>query len=524
MVIVLLTVVTATIAMMLANLAVTSLRAESARSSVAAAVDLLDAARAEFERDLSTDPWVFQKKVHRLERTRLCASEDPATLVAASAPWPADCGQTWSYEPGALSTAAIEIEPPSPSSNLLTVRFLAPSSAGDVGVEASYVLGGRTQPTTFSGSDLALADLRGGAGTVTLSGITYSAGSINLTGGATYDAATLVAEDGFTAVGAGAGARLLSGESDPTAPVGASRPLVPRFNASSLLGAFDALQLRACPDAPSVNVNGRLSHACFVAGESFVTAAGAQVIVPEDVTRYLLWPARGSAQTFDVFVSTSSAALPGASCASPCDFAAVSAAALANDTHPAELAAWTQLGRFNLPSGAVVAFDRDVHVGACGNAFTSPSANCDDVSVVADMTVLVGSASDPADLWLAAPVSSPSSAFGAAVSGSIRIPFWSHSPGSAVRFDVSLVVLAERSGSSVSVFPSASAQTGQQAAGITIAGTLAAPSLSFSPGHADAFSYAAPASHLATRSPYLPTVSRLWHLDSLRRIDVETAE
>lgn len=513
----LLTVVTATIAVFLTNLAVVSLRAEGSRASVTSAVASLDSVRAEFEKDLAGDPYGFLRRVQRLERPRRCLTGDPTYNVAPLAPWPAACGAGWSYDSGALSAPAFEIVPPSPSSNRLTVRFLAPSSEGDVGVAATYLLGGRRQPSVFSGADLDTGRLAVGDGTTNLSGLVYASGSMDPSGESQPNA-VFAAEEGFVSDPSGRAGRLLSGVTPRADGVEDIRTWLPRFNALSLTGSFTSLRSRACPDVVMSVTETRSSHACFTAGASVTTASGVAVTVPAGVTRYLLWPGRGTADSFDVWVSTSQAPLPAAGCGSPCDVDAFSEPYVQAGTHPATLDGWDDLGRFNLPFSGVVAFDRDVHVGACSASFLIPGADCDQVSVQANVTVLVGSRDRPADLWLAAPVVGEGGNLGAAVSGRVRIPFWSHAPGGSSSFDVSLVVLGADGGDSVSSFPDAYPQAGQQASSLTLTGVFAASRLSVSCTDGDGLSFASPASLLDARSPYLPGVARGWVRDSLRRL------
>lgn len=277
-----------------------------------------------------------------------------------------------------------------------------------------------------------------GAGNLetTIVGGLYSSGAVSLPAGSevTLTEATVAAEAGFSVAPADAAVRWYSGVADAgPPPVAQVRTIQPSpLTAGSLATTVDALENVACPGGTMQEFSAgphadRTSHLCFVADgvTGYLQAAGLGVTIPSTTETYMLLPDTPTAGQVTVYVSDTAMNLsetspllcsPQPGCSLPGHTAAdtIGQPNMADDTHPGELAFWTNpandstlLGTFNVPASGVVAFDGDVVIGYCstGAAEYSTGAACAAIngavpglSMTTPLTVLAGGFESPADI------------------------------------------------------------------------------------------------------------------------------
>lgn len=289
----LLSVIAATIALVVVRQTVLVARAGSVRTSYDAAYQLALSAKTDFERRLSQNPTFYQSVVYRYERPRLCPTSSnaqqaivPDPQSQSDVPWPASCPAQWNYLPtgqGAIQRNSdgsssyydpaqhpirMQIQPPSPANPLLTITVLAYSGQVETGLTATYRKSSATQLTAYSLNDLRLDSVQSNTGSpgtpVTVSGTVYSGGTMYLpTAPTTFSGAQLFAEGGFVGVLPTTGrfytttdhGGVPAGTAPPSSAVGIANdiraPIPAPLTMTGLEGGYDRLHSAACPTDPT---------------------------------------------------------------------------------------------------------------------------------------------------------------------------------------------------------------------------------------------------------------------------------
>lgn len=465
---VLLTIVAASIVLVAVRFDLLASRSDADRIDAAAAEQATYDALRDFEERLAANPSFFLSETWSMERARVCvtvADADNPTEIEPGEPWPAECGQEWAYadrppaDPGTVgydSQVRAEVAPPTLDDPLLRVRILARVGSNETGLDAAYRLEGTGRFVAYSEEAMRLDALaRGSSGASTLRGSVYTGDRLFLpTGsGLTIDDTQLMAETGFVAGELNAALRYYTSPADDssTPPM---RDIRGPVNEPLTVGGLRASAARAatvgCPvtDPGLIDVDGRtLSRSlCLLEGRDVVAANGTVLSVPDDVAAWLL--------IFDgdevtVYLSQTTPAMTG-DCTLRCDLVALAAPEVAAGTHPGSLSYWgAPFGVLPLPVSGVVVTGDDTHIGLCGDAFLTEGAECDSHSGSVDgtqisrsVTVVAGSASDPANVWLSGPIFADGNGrLGVVASDSVLVPFWARPPGTELHLDVAAVAL-----------------------------------------------------------------------------------
>lgn len=451
---VLLAAVAASIALAVVSQTLSSTRAESLRDASGNARQQAQQMLVDFELQLRDRPTSYLERVLPRERARVCLARADAPVVQPGELWPADCGPVWSYT-GAAGFAVMEITPPSPTSPLLQVRVRVEVGKSVSGLQATYHPTASGRFTVWSQTDLTMDTLVSGAGSSVVDGSVYSGGTIILPSGTSVNltGSQMIAEGGFAGTTSDT-SFLYAATPDTNAqpPQLPARDLVSSpLTLAGLRSDASTLMTRACATPSRVfSVKGGAQSAaslCFTEGASLVDVNGVTATVPAGTRSYLLL-AGESGQPDEITVYASEMQMADESCLLRCSLTSLSSAQAGD--HPGFIGSWgSPLGVFRLPHSGLVFFDADTHVGLCGSGFTSSTGSCTTVSgdepgmaVTRSFTVVTGTESEPADVFLSGPiVATGSHRLAVIASGSVLVPYWSRPPGGALSVDVAAVAL-----------------------------------------------------------------------------------
>lgn len=485
----LLSVVAASITLVVVRQSLLAGRADAQRADAQAATRAAADAKARFEAALADDPAFFLRRVWEFERARVCVAvdDDPGPgvrhpVVQPGGDWPAGCGSAWGYQ-RAESPGGVRAEVRAPGGEyapagtvgagdeqardtLLHLRILARVGDAEDGLAVVYRRDTAGRFVAFSDADLRLDDLGRGAGSSSLSGTVYTGGRMYLPGAG---AGTVTIADAQLAAAA-ADSPFVPAPDDPAlryyAPVpdpAATPPLRDLRRVAQNVPTVAALRASAsrarelaCPSpaqTPTKAPSGRASAVCLAAGRQVLDVSGSPLTVP-DAAGWLLAFGRSGPGTVDVFWTPTTPA-PAGDCALRCSTVGLAAGEVAAGDHPGVWPFWTPrlLGTLALPASGVIAADGDVYLGLCGDAFLTAGAACDTVSgsapgmaVDVSTTVIAGSAGAPGDVYVAGPIHAVGDArLGVVAFGSVVLPYWSRPPGGVLHVDAALVALAPAS-------------------------------------------------------------------------------
>jgi hypothetical protein len=418
-------------------------RAESATGERARAKAEAIDARVQIEEALAQSPLFYYNEVHALERARVCTQGD-GRVVEPGNPWPRECGSVWGYQAAAArGDVRIEIIPGSLDEASTVIKIMASAGRSEYGIEVHYRLDSLARYSLYSSGDLNLTALPGG--TNVLGGETYSGGGMDLPDGTvTVNDAVFVAEEGYTqhpdlSSIAGEEARFYAGVADTSGSIQV-RDSAELYNnepgvsgtQAMFAGAVDV----ACPGTTAAVVNGRSTHLCLQAGADIAGIGGTTASIPAETVAYLLIFSAGGAETVEVYASSLSSTAP-QTCGGGCNLAASSAGSIAAGRHPGALSYWTKVTTAPLPNSGIIAGDRDIHIGLCGENFVGSGGSCTDwdgsggMRVERNVTVLSGSLTNPSNIYLSGPISvADGVSFGGVAAGRLYIPYWARSVGS----------------------------------------------------------------------------------------------
>lgn len=369
---------------------------------------------------LAQDPLQVFSEVLPDEVPRVCSADptgQPSALSSGSE-WPASCGALWTYSgTGGLAKGA-RVFPPSPSSPLWRVEVFARVGSEQVGFTRTFVVGGRDRPMLYSGDDLTAGSFDA---TLTINGPVYAVGDLDLTSATLGDGVPALSESSVTGAAAGLTAQPgASSGTDIRDVVGSPLP------SSTMVSSLGELNRVGCLDpSPSrVLLDGemRASSLCLRAGSSLVDAAGASLTFPAEGTygAVLLVPIDAGRIRVYTHPSTPSA-------------------------WPGLLTEWSDLGVFPLPQHGIVVTDAPTVLGHCDESAGTCRSWSDDALPGAifdsSFTLVVGSASSPADLYVGGPLRAGSTRAAALVSGVVRFPVAATPEGAPLTVDLWMAAL-----------------------------------------------------------------------------------
>jgi hypothetical protein len=510
---VLLLAIAATIVLTLAASSITSTRTSSSEANDAQAGVFVSNAQAAVQSALQANPYfyfssVFTDTINGVvysEQARICGPT--GVVINPGQAWSVTtCGTTWTYvAPTTTPSAWIEIIPPSYNQAALTVDIVGTSGGVSSAQTLTYHLDGSERYSLWSSTNLDLSQLPSGS---TLAGSVYSEGTIGLPSGSTLTNTQLEAEQGFTTTPSDTTQRYYSeSTTSNTPPIQSIRAVAPTIlTAQALRSSLAQIIPVACPGGtPWWNANNStVSSLCLRAGGTVRVSANATATIPPNVTGYLLI-FNGSTSSVTVYYSTNPIS-PDPSCSTQsCDFVNVATADASNSplTNPGELAYWTTngntlLGTLPLPQSGLIATDQDTYIGECSTGANTPfstlNGTCPSLSgtqsgilVGNDITVIAGTPTNPANVWLNSSINtSPGVSFGAIASGSIYLPYWARPPGSTTQIlsgaYTALGYGVDSGTSPIQSFPTSvsgdSTNPDDMASTLDINGSLASPALS----------------------------------------------
>jgi hypothetical protein len=520
---VLLGLVAASITLVIVKTSLDNARSNASRRAYDVAYAAAKSTAEETARRLSADPLVLLREVGPDEPGRVCDAvlvDDEPLVVASGQAWPQECGSAWYYETNENSTR-VWVRPPTGTDPGLLVRAVVDVAGTRAGVQLRMLPGRSSAVTLSSESSLNLALLRRGGGTVQTDGLVHGLGLVTVPGsGVDFGAAAVMASEvGF------------SGTRDedvrwygPTGGAEDIRDIRQVLDVPLTVGMLRArhMELRqaACRGGAMRATAAGPTDLCLTAGRSLVNSSGDIVTAPATIGSWLLLPGRGGNGTVDVFyrIVSGDEAL---TCPSGQPACSLPQLAASTPQHPSRLSTWTLLGRFDLPSGSLVATDTTTHLGLCGDAGIGLAAACTtygsgtDPGVTSErgFTVVVGTVSDPADLYLSGPVNEGAGRIGMFVSGDVLVPYWSHAVSGALIVEADLAVLGRSSADPLRSLPTdAPANADNVGSTLDLRGALA---LTRGTLDLDGFSVL----NTALQRPAAPWWSATtgWHSVSLRR-------
>lgn len=481
---VLLTVVAATIALLLAQQTVFSATTSAARRDIDAAYRDARAALTQLESALAVDPDSYLGRVLEVERARVCpVGPRQGDEIQPGERWPAECGTTWGYAPAASpGDVRVELRAPSAASAHLAVRVLARSGGADAGFDARYLPSRAGRWAVASTSALDLGDLHGSDAAAVTGGGVYAEGQVGLPAAPslTLTGARVATESGFN--GSPADPTVGWFSPSPVAGPPAVRPVrdaqPDRLDAAALAGQLDAAA-RACATAAGTltggPAHGSVSRLCVTAGGTVELADGSAATVPAGANAYLLvfgLTVPGEARLFasdrplDLGPGSPLLCSPQPGCQLRAHAAAM------GSQFPGALTYWNSnpatgsvlVGDVKLPASGFIATDRTVQLGVChdetaqyalgSQCVTRAGAPGPGMAVTSRLTVVAGSAAAPRDVVLGSPSHRISGQPSVIASGRVVLPYWAR-PSGTHTFDYDITAVGSGTGAqpSFGAFP-----------------------------------------------------------------------
>lgn len=430
---VLLSVLAATIALVVIRSTVLSTRAEAVRTDYGRATVLADQIRADFERELAKDSTFYTKYLFSYERPRQCtASPLPVELTTdngwvvantnlSDKAWPLECGSQWLYPVNSSplvdwnpsdNLLRAEISPPQGPGAPLTLRALAAVGNAEAGVKVTYGRDSAGAWTVYSGSNLNLektlhADSSSPSVVFGPQASAYTTGVMRLpSGGVDVSRDRLAAEKGFVGRSGDSSTKLYTNQ-----PVDGST--ISNFGSQQKLSGFDQLRtltgqplsmqgLRAsisgleslaCPTDTKTAANLTITEAdnssadsssflCLRSGYTVVNTDGDPLSVPAARAWMVLPSTVANKSVLQVYYTDTVLANSDRCVLSGCkprQLAASDAIAGRNPnsalpTSPSVTDVnygkpWKMLGTFYYPSTTVVSTGADTYLGRCGGFY-----------------------------------------------------------------------------------------------------------------------------------------------------------
>lgn len=410
----------------------------------------LDAAEADLQQRLTTDPAYLLEQVWGNERARVCNG----TPVQPGSPWPVGCGTTWSYtDAGSPAAVVAEVSLPTLTHDTLIVELAVENGGFRAGRKVVYRPAG-TGWALWSDRDLDLTDRPAALTTVEIDGSLYAGGNVTLSG--THTNGWVVAEGSLTGT-RNAANRYFASTIDASTP--AIEPLTvgrARTHSAADLAGWVTTATEAACGGTTAAAGGNATQLCVNRGGAVLATNGQLVTIPATADRYLVIP---NGSTLSIYTADADQITETGSCGSGCTLRSDAAAAVSAGTHPGTISSWTLAADAAWPVNGVAVFDGEVVVGLCGAGFVNgscttwsgPSAGA---RFEHPLTIIAGTLLDPADAWIGGPVHA-TAAVTVVATATLRLPYWAHSANGTLDVDAVLVGLAHTTSSAggLAAFP-----------------------------------------------------------------------
>lgn len=445
LVMVLLTVVAATILLVFVKQGLDVTRNESNKNASRAALAGAEDMRTEFEQQLEQNPVFFLSSVHSNESPRICVQEGVETLFAPGDAWPSECGTSWEYAPVEDVKQRMEITPPSIENPLLHVQYLMTVGPATSGLSSDYSSASLDRAFFTETGDLDVSQALNESSVSGASKI-YSNGNMSLppSGGDNVSYAT---EGLFS--GQRQTAALYASTLSTDAPIRqhAGDPVTD----NSLKAAADTLKEIACRT--------QAQALCLEAGRVIKNTAGEEVTLPS-AQAWMVVPGETSG-TLSLLHSSKVASFP-TTCAEDCNFNDENAAAVAAGLHPGDVSYWTPLaGSYAYPASGVAYVPSTTFMGYCGVGFMT-GENCVNPTGVGSvntfdkpLSIITGTTQAPKDIYISGSLlSTEESNLSLFATRNIIMTNWAHSPGGELTVDAALTSLGDGTNPSIFSVPS----------------------------------------------------------------------
>jgi hypothetical protein len=445
---VLLAAVAASIALALVSQTLSASRTEQLRNAGSDARQNAQNVLTEFELAIRSRPSLYLEKVLENEPDRICISNPSRPSYGAGTNWPASCGPIWEYD-DSISEKTLKITPPTSSNPFIEVNSI--SKIGDTiyAINANYKIKGAGTFTIWTNSDLILENSNTGDETSVQDGVIYSTKSIALPSddsNINLQNSQIIAEKGYVGTTT-TNARLYSGLAG--APKSAREVVPSPLTLSQLRSDTLHLPSLACSANKNLfeykNITASATL-CFKNGEAAYKSNSEQINLPTNTESYLILPSPTAADEIEVYATTRK--FDSAECLLDCDLPAI-ASTLPN-TFLGNKTSWgTSLGSFKIPHSGLIFLDQNTFIGLCDTGYTSPNGVCQTVngslpgmSVLNNLTIMVGTPDSPKNILLASPIHSPvNKKLGVIATNSVIIPFFARPPQSTLNLELAAVAL-----------------------------------------------------------------------------------
>lgn len=391
---VLVSIVAATIGMVSIQVSLVAGTSELNRLEVNQSRVAMDTGLARVAATLEHNPFNIFLQVLPDESDRLCYLEATApVVVAAGAPWPADCGPVWGYAASEYSSG-VHIKPPSSASTLLEVRAFGRAGEVIVGQKETYSVLGHSAPSLYSGTSLDTGAT--GFDNNEYGGIVYSYDEAVVANESMFAQGSIVAAEKRSSLPVTESCLLrctyaLNGpESDTTLDV-RNVYKVP-MSPGGLDGSITVLKKIACLDQSPIIINGQVTALCLRPGATLVDAEGATSVMPD--AEAVLVTAADSPDQISIYRTAS-------------------ASVLGNSETD-----WVLVGTFLYPASGILYSDYTTRIGIC----MGKPQGCID-SFPKGLTLVAGSPENRKDITLGSSVQGYG--LGVVASGGVKISVFS---------------------------------------------------------------------------------------------------
>lgn len=481
---------------------------------------------SEFQGQLSINPLFFLHTTFANEDSRNCLTGAVTTPVPGGQPWPAACGTTWTYVNGSTADSVVaEITAPTIQNPHLILVLSANYSSGTLTETYSFVYGGKSLLSIYSGTNFDLNTLAQRGGTATIAGAVYSGGYISLptSSSVVLAHAQLETPAGFTTNPTDSAQEYF----DPTPTSGSLvKPLSSVMGSplaqTSLESSVDSTINVAC-SAKDVNLSTNFSSSlCINKGTFLINSSGNQVAIPTNATAYMLEFSQSASNLVTVYTSAASTT-PSGFCSITCNSVAMSKT---DPSNPALSGYWTKLGDFYYPASGVIATDSTTYVGYCGSNYSTTSATCIAVGSSAPgdtsaypITVIAGTIQDPHSIYINAPINPYNNAvnIGLVATKNVYIPFFANPPRSSLNISAGIEALGlgNQDTFSPSIIALPTAPNSYSGGALSITGSLIASNLDLSVfSNYSNVSFTSSPVFTVSPTPYWPNFGNSWSVAS----------
>lgn len=449
---------------------------------------------------MTEDPTLPYTEVLNSEYPRQCDVDGELTLFSEGDAWPLECGTFWTYDTSTQSQGA-KLTLPSVEDYRLVVESSAFLEGYIFGVTDTYLMGGLSRPSVYSGEDLDFNALN----STSVTGNAYSTKAITPLVSSFSDL-LLAAEEGWTLppyvlpqdnpfeiTYLGPEYVPMSESSPAIFPIRSNYP--DPLVTSSIEESLAAIKDISCgsnfaSENILVGLTNYASNTCILPGYSLADINGNSIEVPAAAA--VLITQGPVTNSFDLHYSDT-LSLPGENCGASCDLLELSDTMVGSDEHPGASGYWTKLGSFYYPYSGFAYSDFTTFVGLCGSAFLGEEileapASCNSFTQSTDITWAVGTSASRKNVFINGPVLEGSGHLSVLASGKFIIPFWASAPSTILEVQASL--LSDSATSLIESFPSISLDSSDRAPSIfTLRGSLAGKNLrvDYSPSIHSAF-------------------------------------